>query len=320
MFDTRRILTSGWSAPVLALLLNLHPLPLQGQGGGHQWRQVHLGVEVTITAHGDPDAVEAAATAAFETIAELEAILSDWRPHSELRQLTERPTGEWHPVSPQLAAVLELALRFAAASDGAFDPTIGALTQLWRQQRRTGAAPDSATLAAARRAVNWHAVELDAASDRIRWHQGGIRFDLGGIAKGWILDRALATMQHHGVNSAMIEAGGDLVTGDAPPGTNGWRIAIAGGDTVVSLHNTALATSGPSLQFVIDPDSTRRSHVIDPVSGRGLGNFVEVTVGASSGGVADAVATTLTLLPEDKWPAILEQFDATLLAATGRDN
>ncbi len=315
MLVTRGIPSVKWLAPLAALLLNLHPLPLQGQGGRHQWRQVHLGVEVTITAYGNRDTAETAAIAAFRTIADLEAILSDWRPDSELRRLSHLPPDTWQPISPVLGSVLALALDFAAASDGAFDPTIGPLTRIWREQRRTGKTADSATVALARQSVDWRAVVLDTAGSRIRLTRPGMQFDLGGIAKGWILDRALGTMRLHDTPIALLEAGGDLLAGDPPPGSAGWRIAVA--DTVATISNSALAASGPSMQFTVDPDGTTRSHVIDPATGRGLTGKLEVAVRASSGGVADALATTLTLVPRQRWPALLARFGGELVAATG---
>lgn len=306
----------GSLATALALL-NLHSLPLPGQGEPHHFREVHLGLEITISIQADRPAAERSAAAAFARIAELEQILSDWRPSSELRRLTATPGRDWRPVSPALGAVLAQALEVAAASDGAFDPTIGALTVLWREQRRTGHAPDPGALAAARATVDWRAIELDTAAHRVRFRHDGIRLDLGGIAKGWILDRALDVLRQHGTPHAMIEAGGDLVAGAAPLGSDGWRIAIrtTSGDSIIVIHDGALATSGPSAQSIIDEHGVVRSHVIDPASGLGLSNGVEVTVRARSGARADALATTFTLVSGAAWPRLLQRFQVELVAA-----
>jgi thiamine biosynthesis lipoprotein len=309
-----RILWARGAVIALALLLNLHPSRLGGQGVPLEWRQVHLGLEVTIRTWADSVQAGIAVDSAFATIARLESILSDWRATSDLRRLSDLPAGRWHDVAPDLAAVLSLALEFAEASEGAFDPTIGSLTQLWREQRRTGVAPDSSTIAAARSRVDWRKVHVDTVTNRVLLDDTNLQFDLGAIAKGWILDRALEAMRRVGISSAMIEAGGDMVGAEGPPDSGGWRIAYAAANEIVILRNNALAVSGPSQQAVTDPDGTIRSHVIDPVSGRGLDSRTEVVIRARSGAIADATATTLTLLPRARWPGILERFGATLIA------
>lgn len=309
-----RILWARCAVIALATLLNLHPSRLGGQGVPLEWRQVHLGLEVTIRTWEDSARAAMAADSAFATIARLESILSDWRSDSDLRRLSDLPAGTWHPVRPELGTVLALALEFAAASDGAFDPTIGALTQLWREQRRTGIPPDSSRIAAARSKVAWRRVEVDTINHRVRLGETGMQFDLGGIAKGWILDRALESLQRHGVTRAMIEAGGDIVAADAPPDSRGWRIAIAAADTIVVLSRGALAASGPSAQFVTDADGTVRSHVVSPATGLGLDSRTEVVVRAPSGAIADAAATTITLLPQERWAEVLARFGARVVA------
>jgi thiamine biosynthesis lipoprotein len=305
-----------WGAAMLAcLVLNLHPLRLPGQGVAHQFREVHLGLEVRISAHGPGDKAERAAAAAFDRIAQLEQVLSDWRPASELNRVGAHAGGEWQPISPDLETVLKLALEVAEASDGAFDPTVGALTRLWREERRTGSAADPEVLRAAHRTVGWRGVQLDTIRHRVRLTMHGTSLDLGGVAKGWILHQALRTMADHGVRVALIEAGGDLVAGESPPETTGWRINVrtATGDSVIVLHRAALATSGPSAQSIRDANGQPRSHVIDPATGQGLGNGAEVTVRARDGGIADAVATALTIMPREKWSELLERFGVELV-------
>ena len=126
-----------------------------------------------------------------------------------------------------------------------------------------------------------------------------MRLDLGGIAKGYILQQALGAMVPLGVTQALVEAGGDIVVGDAPPGRDGWRIDVAGSDAVFAaraarLTNAALATSGPTAQFV-EIDGVRYSHVVDPRTGMGLTNGVTARVIARDGATADALATALTV-------------------------
>jgi thiamine biosynthesis lipoprotein len=283
--------------------MNLASAPLSAQGSIAEFREVHMGMEVRIAiASAEPSgrpARERAARAAFARIATLDSVLSDWFVGSELRTLHRAPMRTWIPVSPALAQVLALALTVARDSDGAFDPTVGPLTTLWRDAQRKGRPIADSARAVAMRRVGYRFVEIDTVRRRVRFARDSMQLDLGAIAKGWILDRALDELRAHGVDAALVEAGGDLTAFGAPPGTRGWRIAIPreGGDTVVVLTRGALSTSGPGEQSIARVDGTRESHVFMPRSGRGLTNSRTVTVVGASAAITDALATAITLLP-----------------------
>lgn len=278
----------------------------------HEFAEVHMGMPVRIVLYApDPATARAAARAAYARVAELEQLMSDYRPDSELRRL-ERRTGAWVTLTSELFAVMETALRIARASDGAFDPTIGPLSILWREARRVGTLPQAAAIAAARERTGWTRITLDRAR-RAAWLAApAMSLDLGGIAKGFILEDALGVLRAHGVGRALLEAGGDIVVGDPPPGRKGWRIDTPHADSTVvaraaTLTNGAVATSGPSAQFV-SIDGVRYSHVVDPRTGLGLTNDVHATVIASDAALADALATALTVLGPDSAAGLLAQF------------
>ncbi|HRP06953.1 MAG TPA: FAD:protein FMN transferase [Gemmatimonadales bacterium] len=309
---------AGSMVPLAAavLLCNLHPSALQGQGQPHRYRQVHMGVEVAISIHAPVELADRAASAAFARIARLDSVMSDWRRNSELNRLSDSAGRGWQPVSAELYSVLDLAVTFARESDGAFDPTVGALTLLWRQERHTGTPPDSQAWSEARATVDWRSLQFDPAHGRVRLDHAGTRLDLGGIAKGWILDRARETLAELGATSALLVAGGDVVAGDPPPGQSGWRIGVQRlrGDPVVLLSNRAMAVSGPASQSVRRDDGSVLSHVIDPATGEGLRSGVEVTVSAPDGATADAVATSLTIMEPERWQRCLLRFSAELVS------
>ncbi len=288
---------------VTIVALNLLPagLPAQGAPQELQFREVHLGMEVRIALSVDAAAAAAgarAARAAFDRIAALEDVLSDWRAGSELRRLAAHPGGVWIAVSPALAEVLALALDVARASGGQFDPTIGPLTALWREARRTGRPIADAERAAATARVGHDLVELDAAGHRVRFARDSMRLDLGAVAKGWILDQALAKLRRAGVGAALIEAGGDLALYGAPSGTEGWRIAVPRdeGDTVLVMTAGAVSSSGPGEQSIGRVDGTRESHVMSARTGVGAGDGRTITVVGDRAAVTDALATALTLV------------------------
>jgi thiamine biosynthesis lipoprotein len=287
----------------------------------HEYAEVHMGVATRVVLYAaDERAAREAARAAFARVAALEDVMSDWRPGSELRRLERRP-GAWVPVSAPLYAVLARAVAVARATGGAFDPTLGPLVALWREARRARRLPDPAAFDAARARVGWRRLALDPRRRRVRLAAPGMRLDLGGIAKGYILQDALGVLRARGVTRALLEAGGDVVAGDAPPGAAGWRVDVAGGDAglaarAAALARAAVSTSGPTAQFV-EIGGVRYSHVLDPRTGLGLRNARAATVVAPHGATADALSTALTVVDPAEVPRVLARFPGA--RATVRD-
>lgn len=274
-----------------------------------EYRQLHMGVEARLVLYASDStrAVEAA-RAAFQRIAELDAIMSDYREDSELMQLTRAPAGAWVPVSEPLWAVLERAQELAQLSDGAFDVTAGPLIQLWREARRTGELPDPDALRVARSRSGWTHLSLDPDRRAVRLAVNGMRLDLGGIAKGYAADEALAVLRRQGIHRAMIEFGGDIVAGAPPPGRTGWQIRIddpSGAPPVVHLRDAAISTSGDAVQFVMI-GGVRYSHVVDPRTGVALHDRIVATVIAPSGVLADALATLAGVLGPQEGAGLLD--------------
>lgn len=280
-----------------------------------------MGVAWTITAYAETkDRAEAAMAAAFQEIARLERILSDYDPESELSRLSARsPTIA--PVGEDLWKVLERAVWFRDTSGGAFDPTVGPLTTLWRQARRSGRLPDPGKLAAARAAVGPASLRLDPGDRSVELRQPGMRLDLGGIGMGHAVDAAMAVLARHGIRSAMIDASGDIAVSSPPPGKRGWRIAIdpvrsgrpreadgsgGMGTTFVELVDAAITTSGDAFQAV-EIDGIRYSHIVDPRTGVGVFGPSAVTVIAADCTTADAAATAASVLGPEAGTAFIEE-------------
>ncbi len=248
----------------------------------------------------------AAAEAAFVRIAALERVLSDYDPHSELTLLGAR-SDAGAPSAPialsaELCRVLVAAQGFARASGGAFDVTAGPYVRLWRRARRQGELPSAAALAAAAPAVGFEKLELDPRACTARLLAPGMRLDLGGIGKGYALDAALAELAARGLEHALVVGGGDVRAGAAPPGTDGWRVALASfepspgqPEATLTLAHAALSTSGDLAQH-LELAGVRHSHVLDPRSGRAVTERCLASVLAPDGTTADALATALSVL------------------------
>ena len=268
-----------------------------------QYAQIHMGVRVRIILYApDESTAMRACEAAFNRIAQLEDIMSDYRPSSELMQLCARAGGPPVKVSDDLFFVLQYAQALSKRTNGAFDVTVGPYVQLWRQARKTGRLPSTEALQSARKLVGWWKMRLNSEAKTVQLLVPGMQLDLGGIAKGYILDCALATLKKHGIASALIEAGGDIVVGDAPPGERGWRIEIANASPdkrMVILANSAISSSGDVEQYV-EFNGKRYSHIVDPRTGLGLTTRIAVTVIAPNGITSDSLATALCVLGEEE--------------------
>ncbi len=277
-----------------------------------------MGVQARIVLYApDQAAAERGAVAAFDRIAALDATMSDYRRDSELMRLAERGGTGPVPVSADLFHVLRMAERLARLSGGAFDVTAGPLVQLWRKARNTRTLPAPEALETPRARSGYALLRLDAVDSTATLANKDMRLDLGGIAKGFAADEALATLRAHGLPHAMIEFGGDIVVGDAPPRERGaantpenaeagWRITEPLSGRTFHLANAAISTSGDTVQFVVI-DGVRYSHVLDPRTGIPLTSRIAVTVIAPEGILSDGLATMLSVLGPEAGMRLLER-------------
>ena len=157
--------------------------------------------------------------------------------------------------------------------------------------------PTTEEILAAKRLVSYRFLHLDRRNQTAWLDQDGMKLDLGGIAKGYASDEALRSLQKNGVKAALIEMGGDLVLGDAPPNTEGWSVQIPNAEKTVFLKSCAVSSSGDTEQF-IEINGKRYSHVVDTRSGYGLSERVQATIIARDGFTTDPLSTALTLLNE----------------------
>ncbi len=273
---------------------------------------IHMGTKFQIIVYANDEATANRAFAgAFQRIADLDRLLSDYQPDSVVSQLSAAsPTQQ--VVDDDVFKVLARAQEVSRLTDGAFDVTVGPLTKLWRRARRQKQLPDPELLAAARHATGFALLKLSRETRGVSLTRADMRLDLGGIAKGYAADEALKTMQSLGVTRALVNAGGDIVAGDPPPGQPGWRVGVAPLDAqqppsrILTIQNAAVATSGDAWQFV-ELNGKRFSHIIDPQSGLGLTDRSSVTVIAPDGTTADALASALSVMGVAQGLSLIDQ-------------
>jgi thiamine biosynthesis lipoprotein len=250
----------------------------------------------TIVTYGPGrEELRAAADSALDEVDRIDRLMSHYRPESPLSRLSREAADGPVAVEPELFDFIAESLRYSRESDGAFDVTVGPLMKAWGFFRGGGRVPSEAELAAARARVGWRHVVLDPAARTIRFDSPGVDLDLGGIAKGYAVDRAVARLRAAGVAAALVSAGGSTIYAlGAPPGQTAWTVEIQDpveGERValrVPLRDRALSVSGSAEKW-FEKDGVRYAHIMDPRTGRPVQGVLGVAVLAATGTAGDAL-------------------------------
>ena len=260
------------------------------------------------------DRVRARIEAAFEQVI---AQMSTWEADSDICRYNNAPAGTSLTLAPEFAHVLESALKWAQASHGAIDPTVGPLIGMWGFGANAGPAsqPPDEELEAARRRVGWNRLRLDSRAGTL--HQpGGIELDFSGIAKGFAVDQACTALQDIGLNHFVLEVGGEVRASGKRPDGQAWRLnieAAEGKAWAVELSDMSIATSGDRWHKHSEQDRSW-SHTIDPRTGRPVEHpLTAVSVLHPECMQADALATLLTVLGPTHGMTFAQQHDIAAL-------
>lgn len=259
--------------------------------------QYHMGTYARVQIKGGTNQdVEAA----FKKIKELDNLLSDYKPDSEISEINNMAGQEAVKVDHQVVKVLEMAKKVASETDGKFDPTIGALTiGVYRFGRERGEPINIREVDKAKSLVNYR--DMIIKGDNVLLKKKGMMIDLGGIGKGFAVEEAVKVLRERGVNSGIVSLSGDIkVFGESVD------ISIQnpyGEGTVAKFtagkEDLAISTSG-SYQRFVDLDGKRYHHLIAPETGRPESDFLSLTVVTDdSGAMADAYATALFIMGKD---------------------
>jgi thiamine biosynthesis lipoprotein len=221
---------------------------------------------------------------AFEEVRRLDRMLSNYRPDSELSQVNrfgaERPVS----VSPELFRLLAACVNYGRLSEGAFDITVGPLMKVWGFYRGSGRLPHRAEIRGALGRVGYGKIVLDEKNQTVRLAQTGMELDPGGVGKGYAVDRIVAVLKEHGMDSALVTAGGSSIYAlGAPPGEKGWKVKIRDpkspsrtiDETV--LRDLSMSTSGNYEKF-FRAEGKLYSHIMDPRTGYPAQGVLSVSV------------------------------------------
>jgi FAD:protein FMN transferase len=274
----------------------------------------------------DPEKGTAAIAAVMEEMRRIDALMSHYKPDSQLSRINQRAAYEPVQVDPELFDLLRLSTHFSQITLGAFDITYASVGYLYNYPLHVH--PTEEQIRAALPAVNWRNLELDAVHHTIRFGRPGMRIDLGGIAKGYAVDRGVAILKARGIQHALVTAGGDSrLLGDhlGRP----WLVSIAHPDephnpdkvvTRIPLADSAVSTSGDYERY-FDENGVRYHHIIDPRTGHSANKVRSATIIGPTATQTDGLSKTAFVLGPEKTLEIINrmpQFDAVFVTPSGQ--
>jgi len=259
-----------------------------------------MGTMAELKLYGEPDAAGRAADAIHEEFSAVEQTCSTFAPDSELSRLNREAGQAPFRCSERLWPVLVEARRFHEFSHGAFDITARPLMELWGFYRKRGELPSDAEVTAVRAHIGLDRVVFDEAARTVLFLDPEIRLDLGGIAKGYAVERAVAIALAHGIRAGIINLGGNIAClPDPPPGRDHYRIGVRHPRKTGEFCGTvnlpggyAMATSGDYEKYVVIA-GRRFTHIMDPATGRPVEKMAAVTVATPSATASDALSTAI---------------------------
>ena len=266
----------------------------------YQSSRVLMGTFVEVKIPGQGEKPQAAAEAIFDELKRVEDLTSFHKP-SGLGRINSAAGTDPVQAEPELLQLIGQGLRVAQETQGAFDPTVGSITRIWQFSGGEPRLPDAAEIAQALKRVGWDKVKLDPAAGMILLSESGMALDLGGIAKGYTLDRASEVIKKLGISSALVNLGGDiLAVGQRSPGKP-WRVGVqdprneTGMVAVASLKDRVIVTSGDYQRFFIN-NGNRYHHILDPQTGYPAPGLQSVTLVAPNGSTAEPLAVAVFVM------------------------
>jgi thiamine biosynthesis lipoprotein len=292
----------------LLFALSLAVAWVQAMGGRqhlfhHEATRLSMACVYAVEAYGpDADALPRAVEDAMDEVDRIDRLMSHYKPESPLSRVNREAARHPVTVEPELFDFIADAMRYNRDSDGAFDITVGPLMKAWGFFRGDGQMPSAEELTMARRHVGAEHVILNETAKSIGFDDSGVELDLGGIAKGYAVDRAVGLLRDRRISAALISAGGSTIYAlGSPPGRDGWDVMLQ--DPVapqkvartVRLKDRALSVAGSS-EKSFESGGVRYSHIMDPRTGRPVQGILSVAVLASTGTAGDALDNAFFVL------------------------
>ncbi|MFO0755888.1 MAG: FAD:protein FMN transferase, partial [Byssovorax sp.] len=254
---------------------------------------------------------------ALAEIRRLEALMTTWKPDSEISKINAAAGGKPVPVGPETLSVIEKSLWISGKSEGVFDITFEAMHGLWKfDQDHDEKVPAADAIAAARKLIDYRKIKVDHQKSTVLLENSGMRMSLGGIAKGYAVDAAAKVLRAEGIDAFFVQAGGDLFVRGRKPDGSAFRVGIRdprGRDendyfAMLEVEGHAFSTAGDYERGFVK-DGKRYHHIIDPRTGYPATASRSVTIWAADAFTADAVDDAVFILGPEKGLSLVESID-----------
>ncbi len=286
--------------------------------------RMKMGTIVGITVYGKDEArAKAALEAAYVEIDRVEKLMSRYSENSEVSKLNKTGLTPFK-ASDELFMMLEKSIEYSEITGGAFDITVGPLMKIFRTSLEKGKAPDESAVANAASRVGFRKISLDSAAKTVAFESDGMEIDLGAIAKGYAADRAGAALKAVGAQSAIIDAGGDVLCVGSKPAGKPWTVALRNPrdpeDFLLKLavKDSAVTTSGDYEQY-FESNGKRFIHIMDPRTGKSATGCISATVIARTAMQADALSTSICVLGPSDGIKLIESIDGVEALIVSQD-
>lgn len=295
---------------ISVILLVVLPIILKKSDDVTIFKRMLMGTTVEITLKEDTLESQRAVDNAFNEIARLEKIFSSYDPKSDVSRITDTAGKGWVQVSPEVIEVLDIALRISRLSDGGFDPTFGALSELWDFSAKSEKIlPTKEEINKLLPLVDYRGVLIGRFQSVVMLKEKGMKLNLGGVAKGYIVGRAFEKLKEAGLDWAIIKAGGEITVFSE----SGELFEVGVQDPrdkskiigQLSIMNGAVSTSGDYERFFIKED-VRYHHIIDTKTGYPARGLRSVTIVSTDPTLADALSTAVFIMGRDEGMKLIE--------------
>ena len=305
------------------LLLFVQVFILVAQENRYAYSMQKMGSPFNLVIYADTKQIaDSAAQESFKLVDSINRVCSDYDSSAELYKLQFAAVGKPIKVSSMLMELLCTASQAYKDADGSFDITVGPLSGLWRNARKSQIFPTATAIKEARKCIGFNKVQLDSSAQTITFLQPNMQLDMGAIAKGYAADKVLALLKSRGITTALVDAGGDMVGAGMPPQKKGWTIGInVPGqqekllERKLVLSNKAVATSGDAFQYMLH-EGIKYGHIIDPRTGYGVTFQRNVTVVAPTATTADWLATACSILTLEQVKILAKKYKSEVLITT----
>ena len=293
-------------------------------GAWYKDSQDIMGTRVAVELYtSDARAAQSLLQDVMDEMHRIDRAFSPYKPNSELSVLNAHAGTRWVSVSAELLSLLQQSRRMSELTQGAFDVTYASVGRYYDYRKRQ--VPDDDVAAAALHAIDYQHVEIDVASNRVRFNHPQVYVDLGGIAKGYAVDRCIAILQQADITQASVSAGGDsVILGDR--GGQPWTVGIKHPrqpdkmSAVLPLEDTAVSTSGDYERY-FEAGGVRYHHILDPSTGKSATGAWSVTILGPNATFTDALSTSVFVLGPEKGLALVDTLpgiDAIIIDPNGK--